>query len=235
MAFNINSFRAEIAKNGYLKNEHFSMTIVVPPALLNSQMTNQQRTTPAGNMPPTLTLRTAEARTPSGTLEWMEVPRYGIGLQQGQPYNAKMSNMFCEVICDKYGDIYNFFHTWLNVIFPFSPLVDSQGGSQINQSRATYLLNYKDEYATTININMFDVIGKLVLDFVLNVAFPVTIKEIPLDWEAGGKGGLVTLNIGFEYRDYSITTSNLGRGQYNTNLTSPASASSPAQTLLLNI
>ena len=233
MAFDINTFRSELATNGYLRPWEYNVTITPPTGLTGSTFTNQNQSLSAGNVQSLISLRATQARTPSAQIEWLDVPRYGIGLKQGAPYNAQIKDCAFAVICDKYGNLYNFFHSWLNSVFAFSPLYNSQGGTTSNQNRASYLVNYPDNFvAQAVQINMYDQIGDLALEFVLNRAFPVTLREILLDWEEGKQ--LVELTVVLDYRDFSVATSNLGQGTQASDLTSPVSTTATTRIPLIN-
>jgi hypothetical protein len=209
MGFDIAAFAAEIASNEYLRTDIFDVTI------------SAGSSSSGGSLPRMIQFRTNQCRTPSGVIEWKEIPRYGFGVDSGQPYNMKMTNCWMSILCDKNGDVYKFFHTWLNLIFNFSPLNSSSGGSTstVNQSVASYFVNYKSNYAATVIINTYDQTGSPSIKWELNLAYPLEIREIPLDWN---QTGLVQLEVIFDYRDYSITTANLGGST-----SAPSSLTSP--------
>jgi hypothetical protein len=232
MTFSIKQFKAELQSNGYLRPWEYQVVMSTPPGLNAAHFVQQNQTIDAGAIQSMITMRATQARTPSAQLDWLDIPRYGIGLKQGAPYNAHVKHSHFAIICDKYGNIYNYFHAWLNYVFAFSPLTNSQGGTVINQSRANYLANYKDQYSTNVFINLFDLKGHLAMQFELFQAFPVTIMEVPLDWDE--TKALVELTIVLDYRDYTVVTSNLGNGELNTTLTSPPSSTIPARSLLVN-
>jgi hypothetical protein len=233
MTFDINSFKAELTKNGYLRPWEYSILLTAPPALTGAQFVNQNQQLNSGDVQGLISLRATQARTPTAQLEWLDIPRYGMGLKQGAPYNAVIKDCNFAIICDRHGNLYNFFHSWLNSVFTFSPIANAQAGGVSNQNRANYLVNYKDNYVTDITINMYDLIGNIAIQFILFQAFPITIQQIPLDWEEGKH--LVELVIAIDYRDYSVSTSNLGQGTLGTSLTSPPSTSVPTRTPLVNV
>lgn len=232
MTFDINQFRSEIQTNGYLRPWEYNVLLTPPPGLAGSSFVQQNQSSPSSNMPAMISLRATQARTPSAQLDWLDIPRYGIGLKVGAPYNAKIKNTHIAITCDKHGNIYNFFHSWLNYVFAFSPIQNAQAGGVANSPRGTYLINYKDDYSTTININMYNQVGALAMEFIMFQAFPVTIGEIPLDWDMAK--ALVELQIVFDFPHYSLSTSNLGQGQLNSSLTSPPSSSNPTLTPIIN-
>lgn len=242
MTFKISEFKAELNSNGYLRPWEYQVVLAAPPALAGSQFVNQNQSVGSSNIQSMISLRSTQARTPAMQIDWLDIPRYGVGLKQGSPYNAHIKHTHFAFICDKAGNLYNFFHSWLNYIFAFSPLANAQGGPIANQNRANYILNYKDQYVTDVHINLFNPAGgqrnqtssssAIAMEFILFQAFPVTINEIPLDWE--DTKSLVEMTVVLNYRDYAISTSNLGTGTLNTTLTSPPSTSIPTLTPLIN-
>ena len=232
MTFNINDFLSEIASGGYLKPCIFNVYIATPSSLNGSiSGTNNTSGTPVNNLPRTISLRAHQIATPSPTLQWVEISRYGIGPEQGYPYNAKFSNIWMSFIVDKGGSIWNFFHQWMNKIFPFSPAYNATGGTTAYNSQPSYTAEYKENYASNIAIDIYDPVGILAIEFLLNLAYPIEIREVPLEW--GETGELLEMIVVFDYKDYSITGSssgNLSLGQPS--ISSPSPTSIPSRTLL---
>jgi hypothetical protein len=206
MTFQINDFLSEISKGGYLRPHTFNVYIAIPSGLSDS-VTGTTGQTPLNNFPRTLSLRAHQCATPSPTLDWVEISRYGVGPPQGYPHNAHFSNVPMSFICDKGGQTWNFFHQWLNKVFPFSPTYNSTGTTPYN-SQPSYTAEYKENYASNIAIDIYDQIGNLAIEFILNFAYPLEIREVPLDW--GEQGDLLELIVIFDYKDYSISGSSVG-------------------------
>jgi len=232
MTFDINQFRAEIKSNGYLRPWEYSVFLTPPSGLTSAQYVQQGQSTTGSNITNMIQLRATQARTPSAQLDWLDIPRYSMGLKMAAPFNARIKTTHFAFLCDKAGNLYNFFHTWLNYVFAFSPLNSAEAGGVANMSRATYVLNYKDSYSTDVKITMYNLTGGTAMEFLLHQAFPVTMSEVILDWEDAKS--LVELTVVLNYFEYSLITSNLGEGTLGSSLTSPPSASTPTLTPLIN-
>lgn len=63
-----------------------------------------------------------------------------------------------------------FFDTWLELINPSS----------------NFNYQYKSNYATTININQYDVANKLSYSVTLFDAYPISVNQLDLDWSSDG-------------------------------------------------
>jgi hypothetical protein len=203
MAFNINTFKSEIEQGGYLRGHTFNVLITIPPNIPNlssfSSISSQLR------------LRIDETKSPQITQLAVDVARYGIGTTQKQPFGAQFQDTALSILCDRGGDIWRFWHEWLNYIYGFT----GSGPS----SYPTYTVAYKSDYATTMDIEIYDQLGDSAIKFTLNDAFPVQLREIPLDWKE--EGTLIYLDAIISYKDYyvsnTVTTSMNTTSSYTSN------------------
>jgi len=185
MAFDINSFKTELHTNGYLRTHSYRVILTPPSAMLI-----------ATNIMPMISMRAEEVRTPTASLATVDVPRYGIGPTQKQVVSNQFNDITVSLISDKYGNLWNFLHTWLNTIFSYSPAAN--GGAN-----PTYTAEYKSNFSTTMTIEIFDQIGKTPITFTMNMAYPIQIREVNMDWSE--TGNLVYLDVAMTFRDYSLT------------------------------
>lgn len=231
--FNINDFRQQFSQKGYLRPHHFEVQIAMPRGLTAGQIFGTQTgSTSIGSMSEFLRMRVTECRTPAPTLEWAEVRRYGLSPEQEMPFNVKFSDVWFGTICDKGGIIWNFWHQWMNYIYHFSPPHNAQGGTGFNvPTSPPYTLNYKQDYSTNIAIDLYDQVGNLAIEYILNWAFPLSIREIPLSWN--DVGNLVEIEVIMGYRDYSVTGAALGVAPTQTQATPPPGVSVPSGTTLV--
>jgi hypothetical protein len=201
MTFNINEFKSELQNNGYLKNSAFRVR-VSPPTALNRSLQTQFGSTPYTNFSEALSFRVEEAKTPSPTLVMVDINRYGVGPTQKQPVNAQFNDTSFSVICDRRGLIWSFWNAWINTVFSSTPTMNP--GSSVINKEAGYSAQYKSLYSTTIYIDVFDQVGELALTFELNDAFPIQLREIPLDWLGDD---LIYIDVVITYRDYAVNAS----------------------------
>jgi hypothetical protein len=201
MTFNINSFRSEIQQNGYLKYHDYNLIITAPNILTSKTIFSTSGSSSTSNMQALMSMRINEARSPLITLVSADVNRYSIGPTQKQPHNAQFSDMFISLYCDRNGTIWNFWHTWLNTIFNFSPPYNTAGGT-INNGFASYTTEYKDNYSTNMQLNIYDQVAQTILSFVFEKAFPIQMRDVALNW--AHTQDIVQLNIDITYKDYAI-------------------------------
>ena len=66
---------------------------------------------------------------------------------------------------------------------------------------------YKDDYSTTMEIRIFDVEGNLIQSIKLYEAFPSTMKDFDLSWDAVNE--LIRTDIMITFKEFSIVSSTL--------------------------
>lgn len=204
MAFNIDEFKANIQSGGLLQTNRFDV-LIVPPAILRNQTIN----TGGNSVSVTDTVnimryRCESVRVPGVNLQLTPNQRYGIGPTQNFVHNVEFKDTQISMIADGFGDIWQFWYAWLREAFQFTGTNQAIGGVGSNQ-QPTYTSRYKDEYAATMAIIVYDTFGNGVLEFVLNQAFPYALDEVALNW--GEQNNLVRLNIGITFKDFTIVGS----------------------------
>jgi hypothetical protein len=183
MPFNIDTFKSEIEQNGYMKNNHFRVTLR-PPRIFNQ--------TAVANA---ISFRAESIKAPGIQLLVADNNRYGVGPTQKQPFSAQYSDNSMSIICDSYGRIWNFWYEWARRIFEFNG---------VENGLPNYVTEYKDNYSTTIQVTSYDVSGEPIQEFNMFEAFPTNIGEVGFNW---GNSELTKLNVGFTYSGYTMITS----------------------------
>jgi hypothetical protein len=231
MTFSINQFRSEIQQNGYLKPHDYNLIISLPPILSGTSIFgSNDNSISSSNMSPLLSMRINECRSPLLTLISSDVNRYGIGPTQKMPHNVQFQDMWISIICDKYGMMWNFWHTWLNKVFSFSPPYNASTGS-VNNGNASYTTEYKSNYSTNMTLTIYDQVAKTVLEFIMSMSFPIQMREVTLAWNLQNE--IVLLNINLSYKDYTITGSSVSSTASSQNTTvSPPAVSVPSFTFI---
>jgi hypothetical protein len=230
MAFSINEFSAQLQQNGYVKPYNYNLLIYTPPILTGTSLFGSSGvSTSASNITPLLSMRINECRSPLLTLVASDVNRYGVGPTQKMPHNAQFQDTWISIVCDKYGMIWNFWHTWLNAIFSFSPPYNASTGS-VNNGFPSYTTEYKSNYATNMQLNIYNQIAETILEFNMSMVFPVQMREVALSWNAQNE--IVMLNIDLTYKDYSIVGSSVTSTGTSSSTTSPPATSVPSGILL---
>lgn len=189
MPFNVSTFKSEISDYGYLQNNKYQV-FVTPPQIIQNQNNVNQR----------MLFRADYVNLPSVSLAIVDIPRYGVGINQKQPHNAAFNTMNLSFISDGYGDIWNFWYNWTRSIFQFSG--SDNGTGNLTNSSGNYSLEYKDNYSTTISVVVFDNYGNDVQTIDFTQAFPYSIDDIQLSWNNTNQ--LLKINVAVAYTDYMI-------------------------------
>jgi len=193
MPFNINEFKTDIQDRGYIKTNLFEVLVAPRPNNNDPNFTRH------------MAHRIEAVRAPGIQFMNADINRYGVGPSQKQPFNAQFNDISFTILCDNYGDIWQYWHDWLNAIYQFTP-VATPGSGSVN-SQANYNVGYKDTYSTTISIVIYDVGGSVVKRIDMYQAFPTSIREIPLNWE--DNNNLLKLGVSVTYKEHTI----VGSGQ----------------------
>jgi hypothetical protein len=181
MPFNISNFKSNLEDYGYLKNNHFQVSLRPPTVIRGgNNVANQMR------------FRAESVKVPGISILSADISRYGAGPTQKQPYSAQFGENSISILCDKNGEIWNFWYNWTQAIFQFNGNISSV---------PSYLTDYKDNYSTTTEIIMYDQEGNPVRTIDMFQSFPTSISDVSLNW---GSSELIKLNIGMTYSSYTI-------------------------------
>jgi len=207
--FNVSTFRENFSKNGYLQNNRFKVIITPPKTMQNI----------SGNIPNLLTFRAESVKAPGITLTSSDVFRHGIGVKQAMPYSGNYTDNVISFISDGYGDIWSFFYLWLNSTFDFG---GQDGVPNSGNVLPTYQLDYKENYSSTITIEIFDNFGRVAQTLNMYDAFPVSVNDIQLNW--GTNNQLLRVTVGISFKEFTI----VGAGNYQQTATPTTVANPPA-------
>jgi hypothetical protein len=185
MPFNINTFKTNIRDYGYLDNNSFAVLVQPPPALSAGLSTSRI----AQNM----SFRIDQVRAPGINLMTNDINRYGIGPTQKQVTSAQFQDIYFSVLCDHYAELWQFWYEWTRFCFQYNGTANGQGPS--------FTAEYKQNYSSTVIIEIYDHYGNVVQSINLFEAYPTSLREIPL---AYGDGNLMKLNVAMTYTEYTI-------------------------------
>lgn len=198
MAFNIQNFSAEISKRGTLQNNKFKVRIAIPASLLSiSRYSNAQEI---------LEFRANEVSVPGVTMDTSDYRRYGIGPIQKTATNVRFTEIDVSFIETRDSYVHRFFYDWTNFIFDYS------GSGPNREVRPTFTSEYKANYATTVEIMVFNNSGTSdgsldtsgadsvpVSTIKLFDAFPVALSDVGLDWSSTNQLYRVRTSLNFSY------------------------------------
>lgn len=208
MAFNIADFKSNFESNGVLQTNKFEVIISLPSAMqgfnVNDQKSGQTTSTPMLSTVDDLRYRCTSATIPGLTMRTADINRFGIGVTEKMPYSANYTDVSFTFICDRYGDAYNFWYLWFNYIFGANGEETNSNvyGSAITTQRSFYTAEYKDNYAATINVNVYDTAGNKGIVVNLYKAFPVSINDTALSWS--DNNNLVKLTTQVTFREWDL-------------------------------
>jgi hypothetical protein len=205
MPFNINSFKTNIVDYGYLPTNKFELFLSPPAILRNSNINTLGTDAPVERIIKNHQFRINQIRAPGVNLSVVDNAVYGIGTNQKFPVNAQFNDMSFEIFSDGYGEIWQFWHNWINTIFGFTSTTNAATG-QANKF-ASYTAKYKDEYSTTIQLRIYDNFGNDIQNFNFFEAFPISLREVPLSW--GASNDMIKLTVGLTYKEHTIDGSSV--------------------------
>ena len=211
MPFNIATFKTSISGNGYLPTNKFQVFITPPNILQNSAVNNLGTPELISNIARDLTYRIDQVKVPGITFLNADNAVYGIGPTQKQPITAQYGETSFSVLSDGYGNIWQFWHNWMRAVFEFTGTSSARVGPA--NKVPTYTSNYKHDYATTMQIIIYDMFGNTIQRINLFEAFPIAMRETPMSWS--DNGNLLKLNINLSYSEFNIEGSDI-QNQQNT-------------------
>lgn len=166
MAGTINEFKSSF-RNDLARPHKFDVNVNIPLVLI-----------PYVSGARSLVYRCEGANLPGRTLATTEQKTYGP--IEKYPYLNTYTDIDLTFIVDDDMQQKILFDAWLNFI---NPLYNNH-------------IRYKQEYATILTINQYDVTNKLSYSCNLYDAFPISMNQMDLDW---GSDGYHKLNVTFAY------------------------------------
>jgi len=211
MPFNINAYQTNLRDFGYLDNNSFSVLIQTPRVLSNAVLSNQGTPTAVYKIAKNMEFRIDQVRAPGISIMTADINRFGIGPTQKMPINAQFQEVNISMLGDHYCEFWQYWYQWTRAIFQYN-------GSTTNNSTPNYTADYKENYASTMSIFIYDHYGNIVQKINLFDAFPTAIREFPLSW---GDTNLLKINVSIAYTEYSIENSTMQptNSQQRNNLT----------------
>lgn len=203
MPFNINSFKANIEDNGYLKTNQFEVIVTPPPILFAGSLNMLGTSTGVKNVLDSMKYRIEQVRAPGISLISTDVSRYGVGPTQKQPFNAQYQDLTFSILVDGYGDTWQFWYNWVRAIFQFNGTESVFTNSGSNRL-PTYTAEYKEKYATTMQIIIYDNFGNSIQKVNLYEAWPSSVREVSLTW---GQGDLMRISVSVTYSGFTLVGS----------------------------
>jgi len=215
MPFNIDSFKSNISKDGYLNNNKYEVIIVPPPMFSVNLARNGIRLTSSYGVANSLRFRIDSIKAPGITILSADNNRYGVGPTQKNPYNVQFNEIGLSFITDKKADLWQFFYQWTREIFQYNPadtVLSTVGGiasafgldlGGIFSNSTNYSANYKEDYAALVQIYIYDNFGELAQVVNLYDAFPTAINEVNLGW--GNNNQAMRIGVTLTFKEFTMT------------------------------
>ncbi len=200
MGFDVSRFRSEIlADSGLLRTNLFLVSIQFPQAFASTQ-TQLLKLTPR-----TLMSFTEAAALPGISIMTDDsVRRHGTGVNDKMAYGAVFTDITLSFLADGHGEILKMFHNWFKYIVNFDS--SKNGITGLNASEP-YEVGYKDDYAATMEITVFNEEGDKIITYKFNEVFPLFLGEISMNW--GDSDSIMRIPITFTFRDWQSDSMNI--------------------------
>lgn len=229
MSFNINRLKQNTNDYGYLKQNKFEVFVQTPSIFQNSTLNSNGNQTRVSDLNNLHRFRIEQVNAPGVSLISSDINRYAIGPTQKMPYNAQYFDTTFSVLIDRNTLLWDFWYNWVNAIFNFNGQ-EANGNNLITGGNIpTYTVRYKEDYATTIMIVIYNDIGETVKTINLYDAFPSSYREIPLAWN--DRQSLLRLSVSITYSTYTVVASNITNNQQ----TSTAPSGADTNSLVTNL
>lgn len=205
MAFSLSEFRSSINNSGIARTNSYEVRIGLTSSLINFAGLDSGYTRE-------LTLRCQSVQLPE--VDLLTVPYYSKVIGGGERRVVGLNQykvIGMEFIVDGDMKVQDFFNSWLQyIVNTYSP--PGANYNAINGNQLPYEVGYRDEYSTTIDIDVYPRGLKnqntTVYSYKLHRAFPVNSGNITLSYSDNDK--YMILPIGFTYD--SIETPKMNRG-----------------------
>ena len=198
MSFDIQEFQSEVNNRGGLQRTNkFQLRIPPPPILLGREGTQSMFRQESGTH-----FWAQDVQMPGYQIQNGNVRRYTYGPNEMRPFAPNFQQVQANFAADGNMSIYQFFDAWLQSILPH----DSEGNFSAQNSNygpgRVYELSYKTEYATDIDIVLFNENGDETCMMKLYEAFPSNMNAIPMAW--ADMNSYATFSVFFDYVDWKV-------------------------------
>jgi hypothetical protein len=181
----MNEFLAQVRSSSVARTNLFDVTINAPKVLIGKKADAAAKISLFGHA----------AQLPGYYIQTSSVKRYGYGVSDKFAYGIEHNDITIKFIGDGKGEVYKFFYNWIQNIVrgDYSALY----GQTDSNAKEAFEVDFREDYATDIDINTYNEQGKEVLINRLISAYPINITEVDLDW--GGEG-MMEFSVQFTFR-----------------------------------
>lgn len=134
---------------------------------------------------------------PGVQIQTTDILPYGYGAKELRPTAAGFNRLTMNYYVDVGSTVFQFFTKWMNSIVNFN---DDAIGNKTVESAFYNEVRYKEDYAATVTIYVYDVAGNNFLEVNLVDAFPIELGQINLTW--GNYNNIAIVPVVFTYRNW---------------------------------
>lgn len=194
--FNIDSFRANLHKEGYHNQSHFTMKINnIPNGMRNSSQVNILNRTLQNTI-----FRIDSVNIPGVSLATDEIVRYGFGPNEMKPYAPVFDKINMTVIDDSKGNVYDFFQSWMKLIINYDIRKSINEVRSFIPNQSGYEIAYKEDYAVDIEIITYDPQGNENIKITLRESYPIFLSSLNMNWAS--QNSIVRIPMTFTFLDW---------------------------------
>jgi len=190
MAFNISEFSSVISDKGLSKGNKFKVRIFPPKEVLRN-IQRQKIIRP--KMLQYLEFYAKSVTLPELDVQTTEVQPQGFGPIVRRPQNINFPVLPVVFNVDQQLDLVQFFHQWTKGIINY----DSQEVFESYNGALPFELGYKQDYASHIQVMVYDDKGEPQYKYQFSNAYPVNVGNIEASWENNDE--TLTISVGFTY------------------------------------
>lgn len=197
MPFNIEQFKSE-TKSDFIRTNRFLMTFASPRVMLGeggSVEVNRK-----------IEFFCESVNMPGFLLGSHDVRRWTYGPVEKRPFMPSFTQLQTTFTTDGDADTWKFFNHWTQKICPHDAEfgILTATGHYSGSTHGVYELQYKNAYATDLNIIVFGQNGDKKLHLICREAFPSQIVDIPLSW--GDTSSIMKFQVIFDFLDWRLTS-----------------------------
>lgn len=186
--FDIEAFKSELSsKTGPMRVNKFLLTFSSPRIMIDHMNINRN-----------IEYWCQSVNVPGYLIGTHDVRRWTYGPVEKRPWTPNFTQLQCLFVNDNDDNINTFFNTWMSRIIPHNT---SRGINTIQQGNTSYAyeLEYKQNYATDLNIFIYNELGEVRSNIICTEAHPTQIVDVPLHW---GETGIYKFQVNFDFLDW---------------------------------
>lgn len=191
MPFNIDEFKSNGAKFGFIRPAYFLANIARTPGFLMAR----------GADPRFLIYLCSSGNLPGITVATSDERRWGYGPSQKIPYDVLHPDVTLTFYADGNGDAVAFFDEWMRSIVTYTHPGDTFKGASYGE------VQYPSNYYTNLELYAYNEAPGVndpieILRYTLYDAFPISMSDISMDWS--NDSAIASFSVTFAYRVHEL-------------------------------